>query len=86
MIATMTSATISRFAEAWCARDQREDDVANPHAEREAEALLRQYVVSVALLAMGVVASVATAVRLPPSPASAIGAIIGALAFGYVLV
>ena len=86
MIATTTSATISRFAEAWRVRDQREGDVADPHAEREAEALFRQYVVSVALLAIGVVTAAATAVRSPPSAASAIGAIIGALVFGYVLV
>lgn len=80
------STTWHLVVEAWRARDQRADDVAHPSAERDATALLRQYVAAAGLLGGTVSVAIAGIAISPPSAAAAIGGIILALALGYVLV
>ncbi|MFS0770653.1 MULTISPECIES: hypothetical protein [unclassified Sphingomonas] len=80
------STTWLLFADAWRARDQRIDDIAHPSAERDATALLRQYVAAAGLLGGAVAVAIVGIAISPPSAVAAIGGIIVALAFGYALV
>lgn len=74
------------FADAWRARDQRTDDVAHPSAERDATALLRQYVAAAGLLGGAVAVAIGGIAISRPSAVAAIGGIIVALGLGYALV
>lgn len=74
------------FADAWRARDQRIDDIAHPSAERDATALLRQYVAAAVLLGGAVAVAIGGIAISRPSAVAAIGGIIVALGLGYALV